>query len=179
MAENLNKIWAKARPLSDYFQSLLDNNPIDEAILNETTSRLNELASDNPAKVDNFLRSLESITRSRLEKDRRTKLISLLRDQLVGEEIVLIGRFTSEGSPSQIVEVPSEYWIAASIEPEAGRADLSSQFIDELRIKHASSAVRLEAKSKESVPVKPGPKTLAMFRREAITACCRANPNLL
>ena len=162
MAENLNKIWAKAKPLSNYFEQLIQEMDFDESGYEERIADLRDDVSDNPT-----LSSLNGLTRQLIamgrDKTKKELGITELRNRIVSEDLILIGRYENEHLDFKIVRPNEEFWLGAKIWPDTNKAELGDLCIDELRVQ--------EKAPEAANPTLDSERELENFRQDAIRHC--------
>ncbi|GGB70065.1 hypothetical protein [Henriciella pelagia] len=165
MAENLNKIWAKSKPLKHYFDELL------AAIRDQNSEQLIEQIKhlDIAESSTNLNRTLssaaQSLAISNAEREYRSDAYDQLRNALIAEEIRLIGITDQDNS---IVEIGPDYWIGADISAELNQARSDDRSFRDLRVLKAQYTPPTER------PPTTGPKSAKSRRVAIITACLEA-----
>ena len=162
MAEKLNKIWAKSKPLKHYFEELV------AAIRDRKSQQLIEQIEqlEAPENSTNFNRTLSTAARSmavsNAEREYKNEAHDQLRNASIAEEIRLIGIADQDNS---IVEIPPVYWIGADISPELNQATSDGRSFRDLRVLDVLYSPSMEVASTI------GPKSYKARRLEVISAC--------
>lgn len=169
MAKSALDIWASATKLSEYFQGLIDENPIDEKTILNQFSRISEPSKSNNSSIANLARQTRSAAIqkqiARAQKSIRNALLEQTLNVLRQGGLNLVGRIRRDGQSAKVEFIEREYWIDAELVPEDNSAISPSANYDELRI-----ALEDAASPTNSLSNEPQRETMRL-RMEAVQAC--------
>lgn len=182
MAEKLNKIWAKAQPLSDYFDELQNEIAASPDLLNSISER-----NPDENQATGLTKTLADLSNAMafqaIAQDKRSKAHVALRNSLIAGDLRLIGLLESS-----LEILAEEFWLTAEISPSTNSASKGQQKVSDLRVLTKSGtsahepAQKLETQVVVQAPDNPQPRpggarSFIKEREDAIIESYTQNPS--